>query len=161
MDAVISDLATIGANVELGYGTKVWQGATVCDGVKTGNNCVIGSCAWIGKGVKMGDNCHIQHGVFIPNNTVIGDRCFVGPLVVLTDDRYPVAGNKDYLAEPPCIDDDVSIGAGAVILPGVRIMKGAMIGAGAIVTMDVPPGTVVRSMFGAVVTGPPRNRKVV
>ena len=161
MDAVISDLATIGTDVKLGYGTKVWQGATICDGASFGDNCVIGSCAWIGKDVRMGNDCHVQHGAFIPNNTVIGNRVFVGPNVTLTDDRYPVAGNKDYLAEPPVIEDDVSIGAGAVILPGIRIMKGAMIGAGAIVTMDVPPGTVVRSMFAAVVTGPPRKRKII
>ena len=161
MDAVISDLATIGANVELGYGTKVWQGATVCDGAQFGKRCVIGTCAWVGKGVRAGDEVRIQHGVFVPNSTVIGDRVFIGPNVTLTDDRYPVAGNKDYLAEPPVIEDDVSIGAGAVILPGVRIWKGAMIGAGAIVTMDVPPGTVVRSMFAAVVTGPPRKRRIV
>ena len=155
---MISNLATIGIDVVMGDGIKIWQGATVCDGARIGRNCVIGSCAWIGKNVKMGDNCHIQHGVFVPNNTVIGNRVFLGPLVVLTDDRYPVAGNQDYIAEPPIIEDDVSIGAGAVILPGVRIMRGALIGAGAVVSKDVVPETVVRGMFAAVTTGPRYTR---
>ncbi len=64
--------ANIGICVEFGDGTLVWQYATVCNGVKTGKNCVIGSCAWIGHDTVMGDDCRIQHGAFIPNKTIIG-----------------------------------------------------------------------------------------
>ena len=66
--------------------------------------------------------------------------------VTMTDDKYPVVNNKHYDAQPPIIEDDVSIGAGAIILPGVRIGAGAMIAAGAVVTRDVRPGGLVKGM---------------
>mgnify|MGYP001616165525 FL=1 len=136
-------MAEIGVGVSLGRGTKTWQYSTICDDVVTGENCVIGSCAWIGRGVRMGDNVRIQHGAFIPNGTVIGHRVFIGPNVSLTDDRYPRAGNVDYDALPPILEDDCALGAGVVVLPGVRIGKGVMVGAGAVVTQDVPALAVV------------------
>jgi acetyltransferase-like isoleucine patch superfamily enzyme len=85
----------------------------------------------------------IQHGAFLPNRARIGDRVFIGPNATFTDDRYPEVNNPRYKAEPPIVEDDVAIGAGAVILPGVRIGRGALIGAGAVVTKDVPPSAVV------------------
>src|SRR3990167_8928728 len=121
--------------------SKIWGWATVLSPL--GKDCVVGSCAWIGKNVTMGNGVRIQHGVFIPHGTTIGHRVFIGPNVTLTDDRYPVAGNVAYTAEPPILEDDCSIGAAAVILPGVRIGKGAMVGAGAVVTKDVPAYTTV------------------
>src|ERR1043166_2302385 len=121
---------SISESAVIGEGTRIWQYATVCDNAKIGKNCVIGSCAWIGKNVVMGDDCHIQHGAFIPNGTILGNRVFIGPNVTMTDDKYPRVNNPNYEAKPPNIGDDVSIGAGAVILPGVGIWEGAMIGAG-------------------------------
>jgi len=131
------------SSARLGEGTAVWQFATVNEGVTTGKNCVIGSAAWIGDGTVMGDNCRLQHGVFLPRNSRLGDRVFMGPLAVCTDDRYPRVGNTNYKAEPPIICDDVSIGAGAVVMAGVTIGKGATIGAGAVVIDDVEPGATV------------------
>ena len=154
MSEQIAASATIGDWVVMGQDVKVWQYATICDGAELGDRCVIGSCAWIGKGVVMGDDCRIQHGVFLPNGTQIGHRVFFGPNASLTDDRYPIVNNPDYVAEPPIIGNDVSIGAGAVILPGVRIWDGAMIGAGAVVTRDVAPGVLVRGLYGAVAMRP-------
>jgi len=66
--------------------------------------------------------------------------------VVFTDDKYPRSGNKTYNAQPPCIESGASVGAGAIILPGVTLGKGCMIGAGAVVTEDVQPGMVVVGM---------------
>jgi acetyltransferase-like isoleucine patch superfamily enzyme len=65
---------------------------------------------------------------------------FVGPSVICTDDKYPRVNNPNYQAAPPVIEDDVNIGAGAVILPGIRLGAGCTIGAGAVVTKDVPAG---------------------
>ena len=148
---------TCGENVELGIGTKVWQYATICDGVTTGENCVIGSGCWIGKNVKMGNNVRIQHGAFIPNDTRIGHNVFIGPNVTMTDDKYPMVNNASYDRRPPVIEDNVSIGAGAVILPGVKIWRGAMIGAGAVVTKEVSPGVLSRSLNSSVSIGPRRD----
>ena len=75
---------------------------------------------------------------------MIGERVFIGPRVVMTDDKWPRAGNAAYEAQPPVIEDDAVVGAGAVLLPGVRIGRRAMVGAGAIVTKDVPAFAVVR-----------------
>lgn len=72
----------------------------------------------------------------------IGKGVFIGPLVVLTDDKHPKAGYL-YKPQPPILEDECSLGAGAVILPGVRIGRGAMVGAGAVCTQDVPPFTTV------------------
>ena len=131
------------ASAVLGEGTKVWNFATVEDNVVTGRDCVIGSNAWIGRGTIMGDNVRVQHGVFIARNSVLGSDIFLGPYAILCDDARPKAGNTAYKAEPPVLEDGCSLGAGCIILPGVRIGKGATVGAGAIVTKDVEPNTLV------------------
>lgn len=124
--------------VFFGLDTIVWQFTTICKGVKLGDHVVIGSNCWIGDFTEIGDNSRIQHGVFICRKTKIGKNVFIGPNVTFTDDKYPVVGNKEcYNAQPPIIEDNVSIGAGVVILAGVTIKSGAMIGAGAILTKDV------------------------
>ena len=114
----------------------VWQYATVEANVTTGSGCVIGSCAWIGMNTVMGDGVRVQHGAFICRNAEIGHRVFIGPNATLTDDRYPRAGNTHYSTNPPILEDDVSVGAGAVICPGVRVRKGTTVGAGAVVVAD-------------------------
>ena len=130
-------LADIHESVRFGENCKVWQFATICEQTKLGEGVVVGSAAWIGRECVIGDFTRIQHGAFIPNHTHIGRSVFIGPNVVLTDDKRPKVGRL-YRPEPPILQDDCSIGAGAVILPGVKIGRGAMIGAGAVVTQDVP-----------------------
>ena len=126
--------------VTFGLNVRVWQFATICAGTEIGEGSVIGSCVWIGKNCKIGKNVRIQHGAFIPNGAILKDNVFIGPNVTMTDDKYPRAGNKDYMAMPPKVEQGASIGAGATILPGVVIGAGAMIGAGAVVTHDVVYG---------------------
>ena len=119
---------------------KVWAYTVICEDTYIGANAVIGTHCYIGKGTVIGEGVHIQTGVFLPNDSLIEDFAFIGPNVVFTDDRYPRSGNKAYFAEPPKVRRGASIGAGAVILPGVEIGAGAMIGAGAVVTKDVMLG---------------------
>lgn len=133
---MISPKATIGQNVTMGANCTVWQGATICDDTSLGHGVVVGSNVWIGRGCRIGDHTRLQHGAFIPNNTVVGQSVFVGPNVTLTDDKYPKAG-MPYDPHPPVLEEGCSIGAGAVILPGIRIGRNAMVGAGSIVTQDV------------------------
>lgn len=121
----------------------IYPGATVCDGVTFGAGCVVGTHAYIGKGCQVGEQVRIQHGAFIPNRTLIGDRVFIGPNATLTDDAWPRVNNPGYHADPPILEDDCNIGANATLLPGVRIGHHATVGAGAVVTKDVIPYSVV------------------
>lgn len=123
----------------IGAGTDIWAYAHVMRGVVTGKDCSIGGCAEIGKFTVMGDGCRIGYGVFLPNRSTLGNKVFIGPRAVFCDDKYPIAGNKKYKADPPTLEGGCSIGAGAVVLPGVRIGTGAVVGAGAVVTHDVEP----------------------
>jgi UDP-2-acetamido-3-amino-2,3-dideoxy-glucuronate N-acetyltransferase len=134
---MISAKTSIGRDVVFGADCTVWQYATICNDVTLGKGVVIGSNVWIGKGCKIGDYTRIQHGAFIPNYTLVGRSVFVGPNATLCDDKYPKVG-KLYKPEPPILEDDCSIGAAAVLLPGVRIGRGATVGAGAVVTQDIP-----------------------
>jgi len=140
---IVHGACSIHPGADLAEDCQVYQFATICDGAKIGHNTVVGSGAWVGKQARIGAGTRIQHGAFIPNKTIIGERVFIGPNCTLTDDRYPQAGNQAYVPLPPILRDGCSIGAGAVILPGVRIGEGAMVGAGAVVTQDVAAGTTV------------------
>lgn len=139
----IHPLAYVEEPVTLGPGTAVWAFAHVMAGVKTGRHVSIGGHSEIGRGCVLGDYTRVGYGVFMPNNMIVGANVFIGPKVGFTDDKYPRVNNPHYRAEPAIIEDDVSIGLGAVILPGIRLGRGCLVGAGAIVTSDVPPHAVV------------------
>lgn len=124
--------------ITVGMTCTIWPFATICADTTVGSECVIGSGVWIGRGCQIGARTRIQTGAFIPNDTVIGEGVFIGPNVTMTDDKYPSAGTP-YTPNPPMLSDGCSIGAGAVLLPGVRIGRCAMVGAGAVVSQDVPP----------------------
>lgn len=142
---MVSEKAVIGQGVVIPSSCTVWHGATLCDDTVLGEGVVVGSNAWIGKGCQIESYTRIQHGAFIPNNTHIGKSVFIGPNATLTDDKYPKAGRL-YKPEPPILEDDCSIGAAAVLLPGVRIGRGATVGAGAVVVQDVPPFATVKGV---------------
>lgn len=133
----------IDPSARLGENVNVWHFTAVLAGVAIGDNVNIGSGCEIGRGSIIGSGSRIGHGVFLPPNSFIGRNVFIGPNSVFTDDKRPVVNNPSYDANPPVIHDHVSIGAGCVILPGVTIYSGAMIGAGSVVTRDVPSNSLV------------------
>lgn len=133
----------VSSSCTFGPECTVWQFATLCDDVSIGQGVVIGSNAWVGAGTVIGDFSRLQHGVFLPKNTKVGRYVFIGPNVTVCDDKYPCVGNAHYEALPPIFEDYCSIGAGSVILPGVKIGEGAIVGAGAVVTKNVPPHSTV------------------
>lgn len=133
----IHEPVSIHESVRFGAGVVVWRYTTICEGAEIGEGTVIGSNVFIGRGSRIGKNVHIQHGAFIPNNALIKDDVFIGPNAVLTDDKHPRAGNPGYRALPPTVLWGASIGAGAVVLPGITVGCRAMVGAGAVVTEDV------------------------
>jgi acetyltransferase-like isoleucine patch superfamily enzyme len=127
----------------VGNNTKIWhpEKSNIYGEGWIGNNCNIGAMVEI-RHPQIGDDCKIQAFVFIPEGVRIGNRVFIGPHVCFTNDKHPKAvGDWDLLWTT--VEDDVNIGANATILPGITLGKGCTIGAGAVVTKDVPPGVTV------------------
>jgi UDP-2-acetamido-3-amino-2,3-dideoxy-glucuronate N-acetyltransferase len=102
---------------------------------KVGDGCTIHSHTWIGSKVIIGDRCKIEPFVFIPDGTMIGNDVFIGPGTVICNDKYPPSNGKCW--EGVMIESGASIGANCTILPGIKIGKNSMIGAGSVVTQDV------------------------
>ena len=145
---VITNFVSPGSHI--GARSKVWHFAVIQDLVVIGSDCSIGSNAEISRGTRMGDNVRIGHGTITAPNMIIGHNTFIGPNVTFCDDKFPIAGNTLYDAQPPRVGDDVCIGAGAVILPGVRIGDRAIIAAGMTVTKDVERCSVVRNELNVI-----------
>lgn len=128
----------------IGNGTRIWHFAVILADVVIGEDTNIGSGVEIGHGCKIGNRVRISHGVFLPPNSIVEDDVFLAPGVMASDDKYPRANNLQYFAQPPYFERGCSVGIGSIILPGVRIGAGALVGAGSIVTKDVPPKGHVR-----------------
>jgi UDP-2-acetamido-3-amino-2,3-dideoxy-glucuronate N-acetyltransferase len=132
---------------------KVWHYATVLAGVELAEGVQIGSHTEVGRGTKVGKNSRIGANVFLPPYSVIGEEVFIGPSVSCADDRWPYIHKQfdaPYEALPPTIEDGATVGLGAVLLPGVRIGRGAVVGAGTVVTADVPAGCLIRGEPGRI-----------
>ncbi|MCX6671991.1 MAG: acyltransferase [Euryarchaeota archaeon] len=126
-------------DAEIGKGTKIWHFAHVRKGAKIGKNCNIGKDVYIDTNVEMGDNCKIQNFATVYQGVKLGNNVFVGPHACFTNDMYPRAliWNEEKL-EKTLVKDGASIGANSTIIAGITIGKFAMIGAGSVVTRDVP-----------------------
>jgi UDP-2-acetamido-3-amino-2,3-dideoxy-glucuronate N-acetyltransferase len=126
---------------------EIGEGTTVRDHVnlykcRIGRNCKIESFVYIEEGVNVGDDCKIKPHVYIPTGVTIKERVFLGPHVTFTNDKYPhVKGDWKLLST--VVGEGASIGAHSVILPGVRIGRNTVVGAGSVVTTDVPDGAIV------------------
>jgi len=149
------DLPTrIGSRGLIRSGTVIYAGTTIGDGFNSGHgamirednvigdNCSVGSSAVLEPGNKVGSGTRIHSQCFLEHVT-LGERVFLGPGVVFTDDPHPVCPRYLDCVLGATVEDDVSIGGNATILPGVRIGAGSLVGAGAVVTRDVEKGTVV------------------
>lgn len=123
---------------QIGGGTRVWAFAHISEGAVVGEDSNICDHTFLESGVVVGSRVTLKSGVYLWKSTVIEDDVFVGPNATFTNDAYP--RSRAYLDEHPrtIVRRGASIGAGAVILPGVEIGAYAMIGAGAVVTRSVP-----------------------
>jgi len=149
---VIDPRAVVEEDADIGTGSSVWHFAHIRGGSKIGEKCVIGKDVYVDKGVKIGNRCKVQNGVSIYNGVVIGDDVFVGPHAVFTNDLKPRANiwNEEKL-EKTIVEDGASIGANATIRCGVTLGKWCMIGAGSVVTKDVPPHALILGVPGKIV----------
>ena len=140
----------IADDVELGKNVQVYDFVNLY-GCEIGDNTKIGAFVEIQKGVKIGKHCKISTHSFICEGVTIEDHVFVGHHVVFINDRYPRATNErgelqteaDWAVQPTVVKRGASIGSGAVILCNLTIGENAIVGAGSVVTKDVPPNTVV------------------
>jgi len=123
----------------------IWEPADIHPGAKIGNDVVIGRYTNICGAISIGHHTRIQGFCFIPDAVEIGSYVFIGPNVVFTNKKYPKVRHNQMKERDgkTIIEDGVSIGAGAVICPGVRIGENTLIGAGAVVTKDIPADVVV------------------
>lgn len=142
----IVESADVSPDAAIGPGSSIWHLAQVREGVKMGENCIVGRGAYIGTGVEMGDNCKVQNYALVYEPAKLADGVFIGPAVVLTNDTYPRAINADGTLksahdwEPVgvTIERGAAIGARATCVAPVTIGAWATVAAGAVVVKDVP-----------------------
>jgi UDP-2-acetamido-3-amino-2,3-dideoxy-glucuronate N-acetyltransferase len=137
----IHRLADVEAGAIIGDGSKIWRWTHVMDGAVIGKNVSIGQGCFIASTARIGDDCRIQNGVSLWDGVQLEDKVFVGPNVVFTNVKKPKAYKRGKF-ETTLVKEGATIGANATILC-VTIGKNAVIGAGSIVTKDVPDDTMV------------------
>ena len=142
----ISESAIVEKSTIVGQGTSIWHYTQIRGETVIGNDCIIGKDVYIGSGVKIGNNCKIQNGAQIYEPAILGDGIFIGPQVVLTNDRIPRAINPDKSLKSTLdwesvgvvLEEGASVGANSTCVAPLKIGKWAMIGAGSVVIRDVP-----------------------
>lgn len=127
----------------IGAGTRIWQYVVVLPSAEIGQDCNICSHCLIENDVVVGDRVTVKSGVQLWDGLRVGNDVFIGPNASFTNDRFPRSQQKPDKFLVTTLHDGASIGAGAVILPGVVIGSKAMVAAGAVVTRSVPPNAVV------------------
>ena len=135
----LADVATS----EIGEGSFIWQFVVVLSGAKIGADCNICSHVLIESDVIIGDRVTVKCGVQIWDGLRVGDDVFIGPNVTFANDKYPKSKKRPDKYIQTILESGSSIGAGAVILPGITIGRESLVGAGAIVTKSVPPHSIV------------------
>ena len=138
----IHPLADVSSST-IGQGTRVWQYVVILPGAKIGRDCNVCAHTLIEGDVIIGDRVTIKSGVFLWDGTRIADEVFIGPNATFTNDPLPRSKAYPEAFQGIVVAKGASIGANATILPGVLVGEYAMVGAGAVVTQDVPPYAVV------------------
>lgn len=142
----VHESAYVDDGVTIGAGTKIWHFSHIMAGAKIGENCTLGQNVFVAKNVRIGNHVKIQNNVSVYEGVVLEDEVFCGPSVVFTNVKTPRSAfprnrSEDYL--PTVVKYGATIGANATIVCGVTIGEWAFVAAGAVVTKDVPPYTLV------------------
>src|SRR5919202_603333 len=138
--AEVADTALVGG------GTQVWNEAQVRDGARVGRECVLGKGVYVDADVVVGDRVKLENRVSLFRGARLEDGVFVGPHTCLLNDKRPRAvtpdrklkGLQDWTVSGVTVKEGAAIGGGCTVLPGVTVGRFAMVGAGAVVTKDVP-----------------------
>lgn len=143
---MIHPTAEVSGQAKIGAGVKIWHQAQVRELASVGDNCILAKNVYVDKSVSVGKNCKIQNNCSLYRGVVLEDGVFVGPHCVLINDKLPRAvdslgklkGDTDWVESKILIRKGASLGARVVVLPGVVVGSYALIGAGSVVTKDVP-----------------------
>lgn len=138
-DTLIHPTSIVDPGAEIGEGTKIWHFSHVCSGAVIGRGCILGQGCYVGPRVRIGDRVKVQNGVSIYEGVILEDEVFCGPHMIFTNVINPrafVERKKEFRLTR--VGRGATIGAGAIIVCGHTIGPYAMIGAGAVVTRDVP-----------------------
>jgi acetyltransferase-like isoleucine patch superfamily enzyme len=149
--------AEVSPRATLGEGTSVWNEAQVRDGARVGRECVLGKGVYIDVDVVVGDRVKLENRVSLFRGSRVASGVFIGPHSLLLNDKRPRAvtptgalkQQTDWTVSGVTVSEGAAIGGGCTVLPGVRIGRFAMVGAGAVVTRDVPD-------YGLVIGNPAR-----
>ena len=153
----IHPTSDVSSEAIIGNGTKIWQHCQVRENSKIGENCILSKGVYIDAGVIIGNNVKIQNGISVYHGVTLEDGVFCGPHCVFTNDKRPrsinpdgsLKGGEDWVVSETLVRKGASIGAHATIVCGNTLGKWSMIGAGAVVTKDVPD-------YGLVIGNPAR-----
>lgn len=140
------ETAEVSTKAIVGNGAKIWNYCQIRENSVIGDNCIIGKNSYIDFDVKIGKNVKVQNNVSVYHGVTIEEGVFIGPHVCFTNDKIPRAinedgtlkGNEDWDVSKIVVKRGSSIGANSTILPGVIIGEYALVGAGSVVTKDVP-----------------------
>ncbi len=147
------------ADVEIGDYFQTGHHVMIREKTRIGDHVVVGTNTVIDGNVTLGDFIKIESNCYIPTHVTIGNRVFFGPNVTLTNDRYPLKMRDQYRPEGPIIEDGVTLGAGVVVCPGLRLGADSFVAAGAVVTRNVPPGSLVMGVPGRISPLPDKLRE--
>jgi len=146
---MIHETAIVEKNTQIGNNTNIWHFSHIRTNAKIGNNCNLGMAVFVDSEVSIGNNCKIQNKSSLYHGLTVENDVFIGPHVAFTNDMYPRATNNNFEVIKTLVKNGASIGANSTIRCGITIGQYAMIGAGSVVTKDVPD-------FGLVVGNPAR-----
>jgi acetyltransferase-like isoleucine patch superfamily enzyme len=149
--AYVHPTALVEDGARVGTGAKIWHHAQIRTRASIGERCIIGKGVFVDFDVTIGADSKLQNYACVYHGTSLGRGVFIGPHAVFTNDRRPRAtdpsfaplGDGDWEVGETTVEDGAAVGANATILPGIRIGRWAMIGAGAVVTRDVEPYALV------------------
>jgi UDP-2-acetamido-3-amino-2,3-dideoxy-glucuronate N-acetyltransferase len=150
-ETYIHPTAEVHPRSQIGEGTKIWALSQIREDVRIGAECNIGRNVYIGNGVTLGDRCKVQNNSLLYEDLTIADGVFIGPNVIFTNDLLPRAitpdgalkSQDDWTMGHTHVEYGASIGARSVIITNLTIGRFALVGAGSVVTRDVPPHALV------------------
>jgi acetyltransferase-like isoleucine patch superfamily enzyme len=158
---MVAEFARIAADVKLGKDVKIYAFVNLY-GCEIGDKSRIGTFVEVQKGAKIGRRVKLSSHTFVCEGVTIEDEVFIGHGVMFINDKFPRATvedgspqtEADWVCTPTLVKKRASIGSNATILCGVTIGEGAMVGAGSVVTRDVPPGAVVAGVPARIIRQP-------